>query len=599
SQIQHLIYLLLRFQNLTADTLTISNVQPDNHIISTFDLKTLKDSSTENPLFHLNVKTLILDNVDETIIYRIFSRYIFADQIEIHILNQYFQNLAIAQILSLPIGRPISRLVLNDFAELNEVRYYRKPDTNEGFSLFKYIKEFKDKNKSDEDENEDDKDDKNKDKNDEDDKDKGDEDDKDKGDEDKNKNTNDEAGSLKQDLGLHKLCLLVSKAENSSYSSVLTELTSHGIHNVIDLDKSEANSTITRLNQTIMVENEILDVHGVTVDLLKSDLALYQQPSQLQSNPNQPRQPQQKFLRKLSLDFCKNQNLTKADLIIIIQWALCRFKNLLTMKIVEVNISNNEQKEITTHAYWTETKYTLHQIQIIPTKPNQPPINLIIRSLRNCILTSTTKHEHDFIVASSTTLAHLSTHPKQPNTHPNQPNDPIHQHITLNSFFQFLSAHHLKSTTTPILTQCIYCSRVPYMATSTEEPATNNPHLHFNPSIHFNALCYFNCVHPICNHCLFHCQAQQQFNCPICQYPYTCQYPYQLIIIRLSHFIFTRPTPTTPPPRPEWLADPSTPDSQVYLCVPHHSLNTLTTELNAEAIHIHTRRHYIIYPPPQ
>ncbi|KAI5187280.1 hypothetical protein NEHOM01_2065, partial [Nematocida homosporus] len=96
SQIQHLIYLLLRFQNLTADTLTISNVQPDNHIISTFDLKTLKDSSTENPLFHLNVKTLILDNVDETIIYRIFSRYIFADQIEIHILNQYFQNLAIA-----------------------------------------------------------------------------------------------------------------------------------------------------------------------------------------------------------------------------------------------------------------------------------------------------------------------------------------------------------------------------------------------------------------------------------------------------------------------------------------------------------------------
>ncbi|KAI5187756.1 hypothetical protein NEHOM01_2347, partial [Nematocida homosporus] len=42
SQIQHLIYLLLRFQNLTADTLTISNVQPDNHIISTFDLKTLK-----------------------------------------------------------------------------------------------------------------------------------------------------------------------------------------------------------------------------------------------------------------------------------------------------------------------------------------------------------------------------------------------------------------------------------------------------------------------------------------------------------------------------------------------------------------------------
>ncbi|KAI5187497.1 hypothetical protein NEHOM01_2224 [Nematocida homosporus] len=137
---------LNRFQNITADQLRFSLIRSKINFLNDFEMKTLYFQKTCN--WCLNVKSLVLDNVDLNIIYKILGEYTFVRLVEIQVLNMRFHNLAIAQILTSPIGPQITSLVLNDCPCLDEVKYCEQPDVISGFSLFKYISLAKEQNQT-------------------------------------------------------------------------------------------------------------------------------------------------------------------------------------------------------------------------------------------------------------------------------------------------------------------------------------------------------------------------------------------------------------------------------------------------------------------
>ncbi|KAI5186512.1 hypothetical protein NEHOM01_1512, partial [Nematocida homosporus] len=143
--------LLSPFVNITARTLRISNIYCCT--VYTFDLSMIEgdDALPEICRRRLDLKTLILDNVDGSLVYWILNNYTFADSMEVYILNQDYSNLNITQILSHPTYRKISKLVLNDFIGLDEVRLYeeyKKEGRLTELSLFNYIEAMKAENKT-------------------------------------------------------------------------------------------------------------------------------------------------------------------------------------------------------------------------------------------------------------------------------------------------------------------------------------------------------------------------------------------------------------------------------------------------------------------
>ncbi|KAI5186540.1 hypothetical protein NEHOM01_1540, partial [Nematocida homosporus] len=143
--------LLKLFGNITARTLRISNVH--FNIFHTFDLSTIEEDNAPPEIFRrrLDLKVLMLDDVCNDLIYWILNNYTFADSMELHILNQDYSNLNIVRIISHPTCRKISKLVLNDFIGLKEVKLYekyKKEDRLTELSLFNYIEAMKAKDKT-------------------------------------------------------------------------------------------------------------------------------------------------------------------------------------------------------------------------------------------------------------------------------------------------------------------------------------------------------------------------------------------------------------------------------------------------------------------
>ncbi|KAI5187114.1 hypothetical protein NEHOM01_1945, partial [Nematocida homosporus] len=143
--------LLSLFVNIAAHTLRFSNFGLD--AFHTFDLSKIEGGNALPEILrrHLNLKALILDKVDDNLVYWILNNYTFADSMELHILNQIYNNLNIARILSLPICQKISKLVINDFVKLDEVKLYKeykKEDKLTELPLFNYIETMKAENKT-------------------------------------------------------------------------------------------------------------------------------------------------------------------------------------------------------------------------------------------------------------------------------------------------------------------------------------------------------------------------------------------------------------------------------------------------------------------
>ncbi|KAI5185352.1 hypothetical protein NEHOM01_0767, partial [Nematocida homosporus] len=133
--------LLSRFQSITAHQLKISNVRDTNYYSNKFDLATFQRHSSPAITWALKVRRLVLDNVDIRIIYWMLGHYELAIPTEIHIINQKFANLAIAQILTHPAFNNITALVLNELLTLNEVILFDRREEVKEFLLFNYVDE--------------------------------------------------------------------------------------------------------------------------------------------------------------------------------------------------------------------------------------------------------------------------------------------------------------------------------------------------------------------------------------------------------------------------------------------------------------------------
>ncbi|KAI5185909.1 hypothetical protein NEHOM01_1159, partial [Nematocida homosporus] len=143
--------ILKLFINTTAHTFRITNVH--DHATTYYGISRIEEKCKPSEVFqrHLKLKALILDDVCNGLFYWILNKYRFADSMELHILNQSYNNLDVARILSYPKYQKISKLVLKDFVELDEVKLYKeykKEDKLTELPLFNYIETMKAENKT-------------------------------------------------------------------------------------------------------------------------------------------------------------------------------------------------------------------------------------------------------------------------------------------------------------------------------------------------------------------------------------------------------------------------------------------------------------------
>ncbi|KAI5185882.1 hypothetical protein NEHOM01_1132 [Nematocida homosporus] len=131
--------LLYIFKSIYARVLIITNVraieEPRQCI---FSMSVLNHEVHRSPQWHLNIESLVLDNVNPDIIYWMLRHYTFDREITICILNQHFKNLAITQLLSPPFVDKIACIQLNDFHRLDEICFFHSQDQISDFSLFEY-----------------------------------------------------------------------------------------------------------------------------------------------------------------------------------------------------------------------------------------------------------------------------------------------------------------------------------------------------------------------------------------------------------------------------------------------------------------------------
>ncbi|KAI5184556.1 hypothetical protein NEHOM01_0231 [Nematocida homosporus] len=307
--------LLKLFINITARTLRISNVTDGE--IGNFDLSKREGQNTAPETYRrrLDLKTLILDNVANSLIYWILNSYIFADSMEVHILNQGYKNLNIARILSLPICQNISKLVLNDFVGLDEVKYYeeyKKEDRLTELSLFNYIETMKAENKT------------------------------------------------TTDLGLNKLVLQLEGLDCNKYTEILAKFKSIGIQcevvplvvivgrQIVNYKSYIKTATRAALRDHSKPIDKGLELKNINLQDLEADIASRCAMSTSQPDPNQEQEsPIQKLsIDKLSLFFRDTQFITEHNLVKILEWIACQFVGPKSLYFYHLEVSEDERKKM-------------------------------------------------------------------------------------------------------------------------------------------------------------------------------------------------------------------------------------------------------------
>ncbi|KAI5187199.1 hypothetical protein NEHOM01_2004 [Nematocida homosporus] len=312
--------LLNRFGNITARTLRISNIYlcPDCR----FGLSTIEEDDALPEIFRrrLDIKALILDQVNNDFIYWILNNYTFADSMELHILNQGYKNLNIVQILSLPICRNISKLVLNDFIGLDEVRLYeeyKKEGRLTELSLFNYIETMKAENKT------------------------------------------------ITDLGLNKLTLRLEGVDCNKYTEILAKFNDIGIQCeevpfavIVGRQLANYNSYIRGDTQCALRNPNkrfkmVLELKNINLQELEADLARRCPESTSQPDPKQEQKsPIQKLsVDKLSLHFIDEPVITENNLVRVLKWIACHFTGPRRLYLYGLEVSEDEQETMIAHHY--------------------------------------------------------------------------------------------------------------------------------------------------------------------------------------------------------------------------------------------------------
>ncbi|KAI5187145.1 hypothetical protein NEHOM01_1961, partial [Nematocida homosporus] len=313
--------LLSLFVNITAHTLRISNIYC--YTVHTFNLSKIEGANSLPEIFRrrLNLKVLILDKVDDDLVYWILNNYIFADSMEVHMLNQSYKNLNIARILSYPKYQKISKLVLNGFVGLDEVKLYKeykKEDRLIELPLFNYIETMKAKDKT------------------------------------------------TSDLGLNKLTLQLEGLDCNKYTEILAEFKNIGIQCeevplavIVDRQIAKYNSCIRTDTQYALRKlgpglDRKLVLRNINLQELEADLASRCAVSRSQRGPDQEQEsPIQKLsIDKLSLYFSEEQVITENDLVKILDWIACQFTDLERLHFYDLKVSKDEKRDILTSNYY-------------------------------------------------------------------------------------------------------------------------------------------------------------------------------------------------------------------------------------------------------
>ncbi|KAI5187052.1 hypothetical protein NEHOM01_1891, partial [Nematocida homosporus] len=369
--------LLDRFVNITASKLKIANVYSEyaDMIECSLSNKGENNQASKRPRRHLNLETLVLDNVDNQIISKLLNEYTFVSPVEVHILNQRYPNLEIAWILSHPIGQKITKLVLNGFVDLNDVKYYeeyKKEDRLAELPLFKYIETMKAKDKSD----------------------------------------------PATGLGLNRLILQLEGVNCSKYTEVLAEFEKLGIRCQVVPFAAYVNRPIDKYKEYLMAatqyslensEFEIkqqLQLYDINLKDLEADLIDRYEKATLEANSNHSQKPpiQKTPVNDLSLYFCEDQFLTEKDFVNILRWIACQFTDVKTLILYNLKTSDDEQNIISSCNYFTAGLDTLEFIEI---RDGKQDIQLKTHTTHNIRLAEFTTYKPGILVMEHTMLPRI------------------------------------------------------------------------------------------------------------------------------------------------------------------------------------------------
>ncbi|KAI5184420.1 hypothetical protein NEHOM01_0165 [Nematocida homosporus] len=540
NQTKDCIGLLKVFRSITAQELKITNICNNNETASDFNLDTLITETTKGPKYSLDVKILILDNVDISIIYWILGHYDLDGPIEIHILNQHFTNLAITQILAFSKAQNVKALVINDFLELDEVKYHKHPDQIQEFSLFKHVA------------------------------------------------TAIQANKTVQSLGLDKLSLLLGKTDFSLHNDVLEELCSYGIQIRSVLFDAYLACTAMNPKQASIANKDEFALYDINLMALKTDYAQCHAKSLLQSSSTQSQESliQKQSLNSLTLHFSDNQSITEESLVTIVRWVSCRFVGVATLRLASVEIPEQERKTIASRAYLIRDLELLNSIQLETTDASHSYIELLSQSYHNNSVVNFPNPNSEFTAVSSTML--LSLHNQLDSL-----NDLIPEHANNNASLQKIITH-LKNNKNDV--GCPICFQglvIPQKGEQEDDvPPAKRFCPVFVPTEDLTMLCFFKCGHPVCHTCMPNVQKTNK--CPTCMGEKMWENVHQLISIPLSSVVFAKDDSEVPFANPKWLEAITWHDGQVYFYLHYKDIPDLLTNLNSHTTYGEGHRIHII-----
>ncbi|KAI5184512.1 hypothetical protein NEHOM01_0187 [Nematocida homosporus] len=527
--------LLRELQNINAQELRISNVCNCSSTNTNFDLTQLKLRLANPRKYNLNVKTLILNNVDDCILYRMLSCYDFtcSSKTEIHLLNHRLTSLAIAQILTLPMTEKIAKLVIEGVTRLNEVKHFHQRKELNEFSLFNYLEERKEKKETEE-------------------------------------------------LDLHKLVLILEPILFDSYNIPLQALKDLGVQ-VLTNPNNDCITEPPFPTQPHMIDIKNFTYCITTLDALKIDLAKYKSTSLTQPNPTPtptPNSVQPDSITNLFLRISDAHFLTRTDLNTIICWIGHRFKDLTTLWLANFKLTESTRKALNSYRYILNALPYLQLIQIEDTILQQTPIELQPRSYINDLFAITSDLEHTFTAVSYEVLSQLYTHcDKIENLIPNYDgsNETLHTIIT--------SLQKLKKDGD--VPYCPCCQRTLYMPSEEmkdDQADVMEPNPQLVSDTGFDTLCYLDCKVPICIYCASRVEYAHMSNCNICDRAYTLGFRYRRLAgTPASVFIFPDMSANKPATDSEWLQTRPWTDNHHYFYILYDSLELLIKDYEFHA----------------
>ncbi|KAI5188038.1 hypothetical protein NEHOM01_2501, partial [Nematocida homosporus] len=509
--------LLSLFINITARTLRIWKVHFDR--FHTIDLSTIEEDEDPLPeIFRrrLDLKTLILDNVGNDFIYWILNNYTFADSMEVYILNQDYKNLNIVRIISHPTCRKISKLVLNDFVELDEVRLYeeyKKEGRLTELPLFNYIERMKAENKT------------------------------------------------ITDLGLNKLVLQLEGVDCNKYAEILTEFKSIGIQCeevpfavIVDRPIAKYNSYIRAKSQYALRKPDTrfykeLELKNINLQDLEADLASRCTTPTSQPDPNQEQKPsiQKLSLETLSLFFWDTNPITENNLVKILEWIACQFTGFKWLFLHNLEVSEGERKKMLAHNYHVNG-LDAFRCDSISSEPAR--IRLLAGTTQNIRLAEFNISRPDIVVVDYTMIPHIlkldltgmdsEAHLYKLATAIKKSTSIICSMCSLslyrpneeNQFGDVMHADIDNGMSGEVREEEREGDGVYQAITKKIKPDTVNRLSSFNPELHFKTVCYFACEHLSCLKCVSKMKKPHWhlLKCPTCkkhaEYDQACQLIY-------------------------------------------------------------------------